>query len=246
VGSRGRESERAAAAAAAIEERERESKSSIRRQRSLRWLLTIASFREARAGHARERGSGERESNMSSRASPECSAFWSSRSPAAESLPPLSLARRARLSSRSGSARGSSRSLGSSRVQRRGSHELQEEQHHRERGRRPSDSAYLEQKAKGTRGVETVKFRERTRGERVCTRGTPPPPPFFFFLRQPDHLSIFCERKEAARKGRGLYLLASIHLRDRSLETALTLDNTFYFCVLTARKKLFPRRALFP
>jgi hypothetical protein len=61
VGSRGRESERAAAAAAAIEERERESKSSIRRQRSLRWLLTIASFREARAGHARERGSGERE-----------------------------------------------------------------------------------------------------------------------------------------------------------------------------------------
>lgn len=165
--------------------RERESKSSIRRQRSLRWLLTIASFREARAGHARERGSGERESNMSSRASPECSAFWSSRSPAAESLPPLSLARRARLSSRSGSARGSSRSLGSSRVQRRGSHELQEEQHHRERGRRPSDSAYLEQKAKGTRGVETVKFRERTRGERVCTRGNPPPPRFFSSFADP-------------------------------------------------------------
>jgi hypothetical protein len=123
---------------------------------------------------ARKRQRRERESNMSSRASPACSAFWSSRSPAAESLPPLSLARRARLSSRSGSARGSSRSLSSSRVQRRGSHELQEEQHHRERGRRPSDSAYLEQKAKGTRGVETVKFRERTRGERVCTRWTPP------------------------------------------------------------------------
>ena len=203
MGSRGRESERAAAAAAAIEERERESKSSIRRQRSLRWLLTIASFREARAGHARERGSGERESNMSSRASPECSAFWSSRSPAAESLPPLSLARRARLSSRSGSARGSSRSLGSSRVQRRGSHELQEEQHHRERGRRPSDSAYLEQKAKGTRGVETVKFRERTRGERVCTRGTPPPP--VFFLPSPTRPPLhFLRTKRGRAEGKRL------------------------------------------
>ena len=140
---------------------------------------------------------------MSSRASPECSAFWSSRSPAAESLPPLSLARRARLSSRSGSARGSSRSLGSSRVQRRGSHELQEEQHPRERGRRPSDSAYLEQKAKGTRGVETVKFRERTRGERVCTRGTPPPPRFFLPspTRPPLH---FLRTKRGRAEGKRL------------------------------------------